>query len=319
MNWLTSLSNAKDFLNESTTDHDRILEQYIQIATDDIERYCDRKLRERTYGANGLEAEYQNGDGCKYIYTKEKPIISITSLYDDTSNEYGSDTLFASTDYHIFKDIGKILLLGESTLGSNFQVGTANIKIIYTAGYGTFEVITGRNDKLDFNESVGGTEITITLTAGIYTAEDLATHIAAILNSSDGVGVYTVTYNRYTSKFTIATSLSYEGFLWLTGTNTRKSIGRTIGFDVSADDVTAGTTSYTSDYGVLGVPGDLEMACQMLIARYFYASKKGKDRFDTQSISQDSGSGVGTTSLMTNKELPVEVARILAYYKRTKI
>jgi len=314
------LSNVKDFLNESTTDHDRMLEQYIQIATDDIERYCDRNLRERTYGANGLEAEYQNGDGCKYIYTEEKPIISVTSLYDDTSNEYGSDTLFASTDYHIFKDIGKILLLGDSSLGSNFQVGTANIKIIYTAGYGTFEIITGRNDKLDFNESVGGDTITITLTAGIYTAEDLASHIQTLLNSTDGAaGIYTVTYNRYTSKFTIATSLTYEGFLWLTGANARKSIGRTIGFDMSADDVTAETATYTSDYGVLGIPGDLEIACQQLIARYFYASKKGKDRFDVQSVSQDSGAGVGTTSFMTNKELPVEVARILSYYRRTKI
>lgn len=315
MNWLTCLSNVKTFIGESGTSYDVMLEQYIQIASDDIERYCDRKLRERTYGENGLDAEYHNGDGCKYIYTKEKPILSIAELYDDPNNEYGADTLIANTDYHIFKDIGKILLLG----GLNFQCGNANIKINYTAGYGTFDIIMGRNDKLDFNESVGGTEITLTLTPGTYTGDDLATQIKTQFDDSDATGVYTVVYNHNTAKYTIKSTLSYEGLLWATGKNAHRSVGRTIGFDCSSNDAGNGINTYTSDYGVLGIPGDLELACQMLVARYFYASKRGKDRFDIKGVSESSGTGTGTTTFMTDHEFPVEVARIIPYYRRLQI
>jgi len=311
-NWLTCLDHFKDIISESTTTNDRFFETLISSATADIESYTGRKLRERTYGANGLEAEYQDGAGEKFLYTYQKPIISVTSLYDDIDNNYTSSYLFASTDYHIFKELGKILLLSDASLGTVFSVGRANIKNIYTAGYGEFEIIDERNNYLDFVEVTN--EISAEITAGVYTASGLCTAMKTALDLAGG-DTYTVTYNYQTSKFKISSDGDLFTIKWSSGTNAIKSIGKSIGFDISADDSAA--TNYTADTGVLGIPDDLERACLLLCQRSLYESVKGRDRFDKNGETQN----VDGASVVryNNPKIPPEVERILDRYTRVVI
>lgn len=309
--WLTCLTNLKSELKETTTTFDRYLEALIQQASEAIEQYTGRKLRERTYGADGLDAEYHDGDGSRAVYTLEYPIISVTSLYDDIDNNYSSTTLFAPADYHVFKESGRILLLSDATLGSVFQVGRANIKIVYTAGYGIFEIISGRNDKIDFKEADSGSQLTATLIAGIYTAAGLATEIKTQMDTVGGT--YTVTYDRRESKFTIKrTDSVYLSLLWNSGTNAKTNIGMTLGYYVNADDT--GFSSYTSDSGVLGIPESLERACILICKRAFYESKQSRDRFD---IDSESASTQGATTIKyIGGAIPPEAEHILQSFRR---
>ena len=92
-NLLTSLDNFKAYIQKDSVTDDDVVQDMIIASSNDIESYTYRLLRGRTYGANGLDAEYHNGDGEDKISLKQYPIISVTELYDDLSREFGSDTL----------------------------------------------------------------------------------------------------------------------------------------------------------------------------------------------------------------------------------
>lgn len=104
--------------------------------------------------------------------------------------------------------------------------------------------VTSDNKYLDFDEGSG--ELTATLDAGFYTLTELAEALEDALNEI-GTDAYTVTVNRSTRKFTIATD-GLMDLLWDTGTNSASTIGELIGFDVSADDTNQ--TSITSDNAI---------------------------------------------------------------------
>lgn len=106
----------------------------------------------------------------------------------------------------------------------------------------TFKIVSGENDKIDFDEGAG--ELTATLTAAEYTGSSLVAEIQTQMNSAGAT--YTVTYSASTGKFTITKSAGTYKFLWSSGTNISTSTGRFIGFDISSD--TGLTNSKTSDY-----------------------------------------------------------------------
>jgi len=315
---LSSLTNFKDYIKfGSGTDYDHVAERLLASATWEVERYCKRKLRGRTYGANGLSAEYQNGNGKSRLYTNQYPIISVTELYDDPERDFGSDTLKTSTDYYIFSEQGVIQLNADAVLGTVFGGGKANIKLIYTAGYDEFQIIDDTNDRIDFQESDGGSVLTANLEGGIYTSLSLATHIATQMDSAGG-DTYTVTYNYQTSKFTIASDGSYLKLLWNTGTNAYRTICQTIGFRDTADsEDNAAAITLTANDSVLGIPEDLEQACLEITERMWQKSKLGAGRFDKESEQLQGGMG---GSLKWNKDpMPPHVKSILNKYKRMSI
>jgi len=225
---LTSLTNLKTVLNYATnTTYDHFLNQLIARASFRCESYTGRKLRGRTYGSDGLDVEYHDGTGKSRIFTFHKPIISVTSLYDDIERSFGSDTLFASTDYVIFKNEGIIQLSAESVNGTAFSKGIANIKLTYTAGYDEFQIIEDTNDRIDFNE--GGASKVGNLTAAIYTASSLATHIATILTAA-ATATVVCTYNYHTSKFTITSDGATFELEWNTGANAYRAAVWALGY-----------------------------------------------------------------------------------------
>jgi hypothetical protein len=110
-----------------------------------------------------------------------------------------------------------------------------------------WNIVVGFNDRLDFTEGVTG-DASAAITPGNYATGDLlAAEIQTQLNAAATDNTYAVTYSVSTFKFTIArdTGAATIGLEWSTGTNTTRSIGADLGYDVSADDT--GGTSYTAD------------------------------------------------------------------------
>jgi hypothetical protein len=317
INWLTTLSRVKQHLNKSNTTNDAYLESLISIASADVESYTNRQLRVRTYGVNGLDAEYHNGDGSNKLYARQYPIMSVTSIHDDTDRDFTSTTLKTAIEYMVWKDEGIIQLLNDAVNGSKFSIGIANLQLKYTAGYGSIEILAEVNDRLKFYDTTISTTGIVTIAPGIYTPVDLASAIqAGILAITSETG-HTFLYDEQTSKFifTMGTGTGL-GLFWIIGsapTIQDRSIGRTIGFDVTSNNTSA--TTYTSDFSVLAIPSDLEMACIQLVIRYWKEGTLGADRMDI--TSKMSSAGGGTTQITYGtRDLPISVQRILSNYIR---
>lgn len=316
---LTSLSHLKAVLGKTDTTNDSIIEQVIMAATDRAEIFTRRKLRARKYGDDsGLAAEVRNGNGQTWIAPRQWPVISIASIYDDANRDFDSDTLKASTEYFIDYKGNLIHLEPDAPNGNHFSVGKQNVQLAYTAGYGTFEILAGVNDKLDFEETADS-ELTATVADGIYTASDLGTALDTALEAS-GASSYTTTYDYFTGKFKIVSDLAGGGgtfkILWNGGTNIETGIGRTLGFDTSADDATA--ASHTADNSVLGIPWDLEHAVLLICQRILSVEKGlGQNRFDI--IRQiRTGSTQGITEFDASP-IPKDALDILKRYRRINV
>lgn len=121
-----------------------------------------------------------------------------------------------------------------------FPMGTAGVP------EQVLTVEAGTNDKLDFTEGTTGAAVA-TITAGVYSRDELATEIQTQMNSAATDNTYTVTFAAGTDKFTITrdTGTDTIDLNWNTGPNTATSIGTTIGFDTASDDT--GATTYEGD------------------------------------------------------------------------
>ena len=312
INWLTTLSRVKQHLNKANTTNDDYLESLISIASADIESYTNRQLRVRTYGVNGLDAEYHNGDGSNKLYAKQYPIMSVTSVHDDVDRDFDSTTLKTATEYMVWKDEGIIQLLSDAVNGSTFSTGIANLQLKYTAGYGTLEIIDGVNDRFGFTDQDTSGAI-VEIAEGIYTPEDLASALQTGIATASNTHDHTVRYDQQTSTFMISREGTTLTLNWTDAILADRNIGKTLGFDISADDINA--TTHTSNYSVLAVPSDLEMACIQLVIRYYKEGTLGADRMDI--TSKMSSAGGGTTQITYGTgDLPVSVKRILSNYIR---
>lgn len=305
---LTSLDRLKEFLEIlSSTSKDVFLQNCINRATGVCESHTKRKLRARSF------TEYQDGDGkSRRVYLKQYPVIGTTSdldLYDDIDRGFTSSYKFATDDYVIYHGQGIVELLRDASLGGCFSKGVQNIKIIYNAGYEEFNILTGYNDAIDFNE--GGSELNATLDEGAYTGAELATEIDTQLEDA-GAGSYTVTFNPITCKFTLTKSAGTFQLLWSSGTNAANNAGDVLGFVVSADDT--GALTYTADYSRIGVPEDLEEACIIIAADMYKKSWAGDGTLIKKS--ESTGNPVSGTTSFRSERIPVEAVERLEIYVR---
>ena len=140
------------------------------------------------------------------------------------------------------------------------------------------------NDQIIVNE--GGSDITISLTAGEYNSSTLATHIQSVLNSNAGTSnTYTVSYRESAHRFLIASNAAIT-INWTATGSRHKELGKLIGFNVNANDT--GQTSYFSDYPALGIPEDLVEAVSTIV-RFRYEEIRER-RIGKTSESTDMGS-----------------------------
>jgi len=132
---LTTLDRAKDHLKvpDAETSADNRIKRHINAATEMLESYTDRFLKERT----GLE-DYQSGRRNDRILLPQWPLNVVTELWVDSSSLFtNTDNIVDPTKYRIETDsrgrgVG-IVLLG----GCLFPKGTQNIKIVYDGGFQT--------------------------------------------------------------------------------------------------------------------------------------------------------------------------------------
>ncbi len=130
-----SLAETKEFMGISGSSDDDLLTSLINYCFSALEDYLGRQIKSRTY----TEERY-DGDGTDTLIVYQYPITAISSIYDDPSLGFNSDTLIDSDDYLIDDQDrypGRIRLAGEDALSLSFAKGKTNIKITYTAGYVT--------------------------------------------------------------------------------------------------------------------------------------------------------------------------------------
>lgn len=151
-------------------------------------------------------------------------------------NKWKAETLLVSSDATWFPSTNTQLSDWRKEWRSNYGAGS---------GGGYFVIRANINDRIDFDE--GGGEITANLTPGSFNADSLFAHLKTIM---DAAGAHTYTWSHLEAgsdinKFKCVDGTGNVAFPWKTGTNTARSVGDTIGFDVTADDGAAAT--HTAD------------------------------------------------------------------------
>lgn len=126
-NALVTLEEVREYFGwtSTNTDNDNFIESLINYTSDLFENYCEVDNFKST-----SVTEYYDGEGEKYLFLNNIPIVSITSIYDDVNWVWGEDTIVASTDYRI---VNKNYIVGLN----EFTEGDQNIKVSYTYGYAT--------------------------------------------------------------------------------------------------------------------------------------------------------------------------------------
>jgi len=128
---LTTLANFKQQFGITTANHNSLLSALISQQSEWIKKYTKRDLVDTTYSTQTQNTMY-DGDGDDTIILKQYPIISITSVHDDSEYTFDATTLIASSDYILDKETGLVILKA-----STFSKGKRNIQILYRAGYAT--------------------------------------------------------------------------------------------------------------------------------------------------------------------------------------
>lgn len=126
-NALTDLATAKAYLKipVSETGMDNMIEMFINAASDEIEHYCDRKLK-----AQNL-VEYHHGRGNNSFLPYQFPINSITELSIDNDSKFIDPNTIVDPGDYVVTDHGNSILY----INQVFPNGYHNIKLTYNAGY----------------------------------------------------------------------------------------------------------------------------------------------------------------------------------------
>ena len=100
----------------------------LTVLAEAVESLWD-KLTSRTWAKTTYVEYYSSRQGDSRIILDNFPIISVTSIYDDTDWEYREDTKVDTDDYTCNLDTGVVFYNGVFSEGGN------NLKITYIAGY----------------------------------------------------------------------------------------------------------------------------------------------------------------------------------------
>lgn len=130
-----TLARVKEYLGVPTTEtaDDPFLNNLIAGAQAFVEGYCDRKFEQAAY-----TDEEHDGRDTDSIYTRQYPIVSVTSVKVD-------DVALAAADYVVYKDEGRIRKKAGAFAGASRDVagvigdvrvpGVRNVKVTYSGGY----------------------------------------------------------------------------------------------------------------------------------------------------------------------------------------
>lgn len=123
---LTTLAEVKEYLRTAGTpigsDFDSLIEDsIIPGVSKAIENYCSRSFGEATY------TEYYDGGG-DFIYVKNPPIVSITTIHLDDEWAWGADHLVDTSEYMNFgSNIG--------CTSGKWPYAVRSLKVVYIGGF----------------------------------------------------------------------------------------------------------------------------------------------------------------------------------------
>lgn len=132
---LVTLAEAKVYLKiTSGTEHDAVLEVLINSVSRWAREYMGRNL----VTPAAAYVEYYHGNGARDLILRNRPILTVSSIYEDALRVWAADTLVSlSADIMQNKDAGALICWNNKSFWSP---GTANIKVTYTAGYAVADV-----------------------------------------------------------------------------------------------------------------------------------------------------------------------------------
>ena len=127
-NALTTLAVAKDYLDilSSDTSQDSRVERMINAASDMIERYTSRKIKQQSI------TEYHDGKHSNRLVLREWPALKPSEIKVDSGWVFDSTSVWSTDTYDIERDSVVIL-----KYGTVFPKGSRNIKVTYQGGYAT--------------------------------------------------------------------------------------------------------------------------------------------------------------------------------------
>ena len=136
MAWLTT-AEVKTLLGVTASTWDTQIAALLPAVQAGIEAEIGRAIASASY------SEQYSGHGSPILQLRNRPVISITSVWDSLDRVFDDTTLLPTTSYHCFKRQGRIELDGGFTdwpderRGSCFGDGIANVRVDYVAGYAT--------------------------------------------------------------------------------------------------------------------------------------------------------------------------------------
>ncbi|MBC8232812.1 hypothetical protein H8E77_24965 [bacterium] len=268
---LSNLYIVKDYLKQTDSSNDTTIELLMDLTLGEIEGYCNCYLKMQRF------TEVYNW--ASVFPLRNIPVKNISSVIG------GTTALVFDDDYQI--DFQRHLFYP-------YQMGNANsamnaMRIIYDAGYFDARIHQG-NNKIDFEET-DGVELTATVAVGQYSTPETdgtsyikspATLLTEAIKAAlevVGASTYTVSYDIFSSKCTIISDGSGGGgifnLLWNSGTNVLSNIGKSLGYDIAADD--SGALTYISDQNDDFAPADLRSVFISMI-------RLAWERYQTESL-----------------------------------
>lgn len=127
-NALTTVARVKTFLEISVATYDSILESLINMATDFVERECDR-----TFVSTAYSNELYDGTGTKRLLLKHFPVSSSATFTLEQRDTDLRDAYWSAIDsnlYHVDYETGIVEFIGRS-----FVEVPDKYRVSYTAGY----------------------------------------------------------------------------------------------------------------------------------------------------------------------------------------
>lgn len=179
---LTTVARFKSYAGITVATFDTKIEMLINVVTDFIEHYCDRRFLQTAY-----TNELYDGHGSQQLLLKNYPVNTSATFQIDNRDTYLNESNFSVVDsnlYHIDYLAGIV-----DFVGGRFRNTPRHYQITYTAGYAF------KNDAVPLVtlESLGIGDLEYVCWELINDIYKNGSRVSGV--SSESIGNYSVTYN----------------------------------------------------------------------------------------------------------------------------
>lgn len=260
----------------TATKHDREFINYLGAAQKFAEHYCNMKFDGRVSQTIYLDGE----DDLSELVYPTRPLLAVTSIYDDLNRVFDSSTLISSSNYFVDLNAGMVFFKNYS-----IQAGRKNIKTTYRAGYiPELEVVASTA----YNGSV-----VIANSLSTY-AQPFQVYVTATGNTANTSATVTGTLEDGTTSFTETVTFDE--------TTQRRSLqNRFLQIDSA---VISGLGAGTAKITATSLPSNLRAALILHSMHLFHQDNDKTINIDSRQTSQKTESGY-------TKGVPKEVLQLL--------